>query len=107
MKMLSKPFLSLFFGFAFVFSGQIVSNFAQSQALDGQIEGIVVDTNSAAIPNAAITVTNVQTGATRSATSNGSGIFRFPILSLGEYSVAARASGILASGGSGTSRSSN
>jgi len=41
------------------------SAFAQSQALNGQIEGTVLDETNAVVPNAVITVTNIETSATR------------------------------------------
>lgn len=66
---------------------------AQSQALDAQIEGIVTDVNGSVIPNAAITAINVQTGARRNASANAEGIFRFPILSLGGYTIIAESPG--------------
>lgn len=59
----------------------------QSQALNGQIEGAVTDANGAAIPNAAITITNTGTGASRSITSGDDGIYRAPLLPLGSYRV--------------------
>ena len=37
--------------------------FAQSQALNGQIEGTVLDQKGAAVPDTVITVTNIETGA--------------------------------------------
>ncbi|MEO6390716.1 MAG: carboxypeptidase-like regulatory domain-containing protein, partial [Pyrinomonadaceae bacterium] len=66
---------------------------AQSQALDGQIEGTVTDTRGSVIPHAVVTVLNGQTGAKRTGVSNESGIFRFPILSLGTYAVTVEVDG--------------
>jgi hypothetical protein len=63
----------------------------QSQALNGQIEGTASDQNRAAVPNAVITVTNIETGATRSVTSDESGVYRFPLLPLGTYRITAEA----------------
>ena len=65
--------------------------FAQSQALNGQIEGTVLDQNKAAVPNAVITVTNIETGATRTVTTDESGVYRFPLLPLGTYRITAEA----------------
>jgi len=62
---------------------------AQSQALNGQIEGTILDQNNAAVPSAVITVTNLDTGATRSVTSDESGVYRFPLLPLGTYRITA------------------
>lgn len=67
------------------------SIFAQSQALNAQIEGTVLDQNNAAIPNAAITVTNIETGAVRTAAVNESGVYRFPLLPLGAYRMVVEA----------------
>ena len=64
---------------------------AQSQALNGQIEGTVLDQNHAVVPNALITVTNIETGATRTRTSDESGVYRFPLLPLGTYRIIAEA----------------
>ncbi len=64
---------------------------AQSQALNGQIEGTVSDENRAAISNAAVTVTNIETGATRTVTTDDSGVYRFPLLPLGTYRLTAEA----------------
>jgi len=65
--------------------------FAQSQALNGQIEGTVSDQTGAAVPNAVITVTNLETGATRMVNTDESGVYRFPLLPLGAYRITAEA----------------
>jgi hypothetical protein len=65
--------------------------FAQSQALNGQIEGTVSDQNNAALPKALITVTNIETGATRTLTTDEGGAFRFPLLPLGTYRISVEA----------------
>ncbi len=72
-------------------SASMPSAFAQSQALNGQIEGTVSDQNNAAVSNAVITVTNIETGATRTVTTDESGIYRFPLLPLGTYHITAEA----------------
>jgi hypothetical protein len=65
--------------------------FPQSQALNGQIEGTVIDQTGAAVPNALITATNIETGATRTVSTDESGVYRFPLLPLGIYRIGAEA----------------
>lgn len=65
--------------------------FAQSQALNGQIEGTVSDQTGAAVEGATITATNIETGAIRSMITDESGVYRFPLLPLGSYRVTAEA----------------
>jgi len=65
--------------------------FTQSQSQNGQIEGTVSDQNNAAVPNAVINVTNIETGATRTVTTDESGVYRFPLLPLGTYRITAEA----------------
>lgn len=67
--------------------------FAQSQALNGQIEGIVTDPTGAAVPNAPITVRNVEKGSELKIVSDESGIYRAPLLPLGAYQVIVEAPG--------------
>ncbi len=59
----------------------------QSQALGGQIEGTVRDQNQALVVRALVTVSNNETGATRSAVTDESGLYRFPLLPLGTYRI--------------------
>ncbi len=77
--------------FGILFTVSTSSAFAQSQALNGQIEGTVLDQNKAAVPNALVTVTNIETGASRRVTTDESGVYRFPLLPLGTYLITAEA----------------
>jgi hypothetical protein len=73
------------------FVGVYQSN-AQSQAINGQIEGTVTDSNGAAVPNASITVRNLETGAERQISTDENGVYRAPLLPLGTYRVTIEAS---------------
>ena len=64
---------------------------AQSQALNGQIEGVITDANGAAVPNATVTARNTQTGTERTATTDEGGVYRFPLLPLGAFQVTVEA----------------
>ena len=64
-----------------------------AQTPTGIISGTVTDESGALIANAAITITNKTTGATRSITANASGIFSASALDPGEYEVRAQITG--------------
>jgi hypothetical protein len=53
----------------------------------GSFTGTVVDGSGAAIPDAAVTITNVGTTQTRTVQSNGSGAFSFPDVPIGTYTM--------------------
>jgi hypothetical protein len=80
---------TIFFGITIIVLTPPV--FAQSQALNGQIEGMVADQTGAAVKGATITATNIETGASRSVITDESGVFRFPLLPLGTYRLTAEA----------------
>jgi hypothetical protein len=65
--------------------------FAQSST--GSISGSVVDSSGAGVPGASVAVRNVDTGATRAATSGASGGFTIPNLAPGNYAVSAELTG--------------
>src|SRR5688572_6072202 len=69
------------------------SALAQSQAANGNVEGIIRDTSGAVIPGVTVTVTNVNTGATRTVVTNNNGLYRALALPLGSYSVTAELQG--------------
>ena len=66
---------------------------AAAQAGTGTLTGRVLDGQGAAVPGALVTVTEVATGAVRTATSDGDGAFRFPALPAGRYTVDVTLSG--------------
>jgi len=74
-----------------LFLATSTSVFSQSQALNGQIEGTVQDQAGAAVLNAVITATSVETGATRTLKTDESGVYHFPLLPLGSYRITAEA----------------
>src|SRR3982751_5257682 len=67
--------------------------FAQSTAANGAIEGTVSDASGGVLPGVTVTITNVDTGAERSVTTNERGLYRAPLLPLGKYRVIAELQG--------------
>lgn len=64
--------------------------FAQST---GSIRGTVTDQTKSAIANASVTVTNTSTGLSRVQTTNNNGIYVFPNLPIGAYTLKISATG--------------
>src|SRR5580704_1420720 len=60
------------------------------------VVGTVTDPAGAALPNVTITVTNVESGVTRSIQTNTAGQYAFPDLNIGHYGVKAQAAGFKA-----------
>jgi hypothetical protein len=69
------------------------ASFAQSQSVNGTIEGTIVDESGAALPGVNVTVANLDTGDTRVVVTNEAGVYRAPLLPLGAYRVAAELPG--------------
>jgi Carboxypeptidase regulatory-like domain/TonB dependent receptor len=69
---------------------------AQSQAINGTIEGTITDESGAVLPGVTVTVTNLDTGVSRSVLTNDAGVYRAPLLPLGTYRVAAELTGFKA-----------
>ena len=66
---------------------------SQAQVLYGNIVGNVSDSTGAVIPGAQVTITNEETGATRSGESNASGAYNFATVATGSYTVEVRSEG--------------
>ena len=66
---------------------------AQGQAINGTIEGTVTDTSGGVLPGVVVTVTNIDTGDSRSVITNDGGVYRAPLLPLGAYRLTAELPG--------------
>jgi Carboxypeptidase regulatory-like domain len=66
---------------------------AQSQAVNGTIEGTIKDASGGLLPGVTVTVHNTDTGAERVVVTDANGLYRAPLLSLGAYQVTAELSG--------------
>ena len=66
---------------------------AFGQLTTADILGTVTDSTGASIPNAAVTLTNLGTNQTRTAQTNATGDYIFPLLQVGRYSVNVQATG--------------
>jgi Carboxypeptidase regulatory-like domain len=59
----------------------------------GRISGTVKDMSGAVIPKSTVTATNTATGVKQSTTTDDGGIFSFPLLGIGAYTIEAEAPG--------------
>src|SRR6266567_5071883 len=66
---------------------------ASAQVSTATIAGVVQDASGAVIPGVTVTAKNVETGATRTATSDEGGRYTVPELTLGDYEVEAQLPG--------------
>ena len=69
-----------------------VSMFGQVTA-NASLQGTITDKSQAIISKAEVTITNKETGATKTVTTNDTGGYRFDSLSAGMYSIKATAPG--------------
>ena len=70
--------------------------FAQSQAINGAIEGTIKDPSGAVLPGVTVTISSIDTGLKRTVTTNSDGFFRAPLLPLGMFKVSASLEGFKA-----------
>ena len=66
---------------------------AQASAVNASIEGVIKDATGGVLPGVTVTVTNHDTGASRSVVTNENGLYRAQLLPLGTYRVVAELSG--------------
>jgi hypothetical protein len=78
------------FGFVFLFLAGSVLSFGQATAT---VDGRVVDSAGAAVPNATVSVTSAATGTVRQTVTNGEGLYSVPALNPGNYNVKAEFTG--------------
>ncbi|MEK6396832.1 MAG: carboxypeptidase regulatory-like domain-containing protein, partial [Terriglobus sp.] len=70
-----------------------VSTVAHAQTITGSVNGTVTDSSGAVIPNAKITVTNVQTNVSSTTVSSSAGVYSIRFLQVGQYKVTVDAPG--------------
>lgn len=90
------PYGRILFAFAGSLTIATVMLFAvacSAQTDQGAITGVVQDASGAVIPNANVTVTDVDTGLVLRNKSNGSGVFVFSPLKIGNYTIRVTAQG--------------
>jgi outer membrane receptor protein involved in Fe transport len=75
------------------FVAAAIGTSARAQSATGSIEGAIVDQTGAVMPGVTVTVVQTSTGLTRTAVSDGNGLFRIPLLPPGVYDVATELSG--------------
>ncbi len=84
-----KIVIALFTIIMFILGGRALL----AQEITGGITGIVTDPSGAAVPGATVTATSVAQGTVWKAASNNSGVYNFPRLPAGQYTVKATAKG--------------
>ena len=80
---------------------------ASAQLIQGSLTGNVTDSTQAAIPGATITLTNENTGATRTGTTNEVGLYLFQSIQPGSYVVEATSDGFQTSRQTGIAVANN
>jgi len=66
---------------------------AQNLVLTGALNGRVTDQSGAVVPGALVSLQNVRTGVKLSAATNNTGLYAFPVLTPGSYSITATLKG--------------
>jgi hypothetical protein len=80
------PLRVSFFCFLFALGSSLAAR-AQNAVSTGSIAGQVNDSSGAAVPGVKVSLTDVATGVERTATTNSSGLYRFPVLPVGTYTL--------------------
>jgi hypothetical protein len=93
MLLSARKLCTLLLGVALVAQAGATAAFGQASATAGGIRGTVVDQQGALIGGATVTARNLDTGLTREATTEESGLFRFSTLPVGNYEVTINAQG--------------
>jgi hypothetical protein len=88
--MLRKTFFIIFSVICVLAAG---ANSIYAQGTTGQISGTVTDPNGAVVQGASVTVSNQETGLSRTITTSDDGIYSFQLLPPGRYKVEVTASG--------------
>src|SRR4029079_5052518 len=77
-----------------VLSGLVLAMSLQVFAQEATVVGTVTDPTGAALPNASVTLTNIETGLTTKATTSADGQYVVPNLHIGRYTIGVNVSGL-------------
>src|SRR5579862_5328595 len=88
---MSRKSLLLIFGL-WLFTTLNSQSFAQS-IISSDVTGIVTDASGGAVPNASVTLTNVNTNTAQKETTNAQGSYRFAFIAPGTYKLDVTANG--------------
>ena len=92
-RMLRGLGLALAFSTAPLAVSALLAPSAMAQVTTADIVGTVTDATGAVIPNAQVTVVNLDTRETRTDTASGSGDYQFTLLPVGRYSITVKVAG--------------
>jgi len=92
----ARLLLRAFAAVCFAGAGMIPLAWAQTQSINGSIQGRVTDPASAPVPDAQVTIKNEGTGFTRTLATDIDGFYAFPNLPLGTYTVTIQKMGFAA-----------
>src|SRR5258708_22937513 len=76
-----------------LFSFAVVCLVSYAQSPLGTVTGVVTDPMGAVIPNAKVTVRNLDTGLRHETNTNATGVYSFPNLPPGNYKINVQAAG--------------
>jgi hypothetical protein len=89
-----KPAWCLFVACVAIFGAFLLAPRAVlGQEITGEITGAITDPSGAALPNASVTATDVLTGVVWPTKTNSAGVYDFPRLAIGRYSLKVSARG--------------
>lgn len=71
----------------------LIAPLSRAQTSKGTVTGTVTDPSGAVVPDAGVTLKQLETNATRETKTNSAGIYRFDAVDLGLYSISVKASG--------------
>jgi hypothetical protein len=71
----------------------LMTHSALAQTGSGKITGSVKDASGALISGSSVSLINTATGVTQKTTSNGEGVFAFPVVPVGQYEIDVTADG--------------
>src|SRR5947199_7546134 len=79
--------------FTVITLGALLAASCYSQVATGNIRGTVSDSSGGVLPNCSVTITHTDTGLIRRVSTNEQGDFNAPSMPVGEYRIAAAATG--------------